>query len=44
MKEAIESGADAILLDNMPLGRIAPSARKMVGERVMLEVSGDSEL
>ncbi len=39
VKEAVEAGADAILLDNMTLRDIS-RARKMVGERVLLEVSG----
>ncbi|MFI5351626.1 MAG: carboxylating nicotinate-nucleotide diphosphorylase [Candidatus Binatales bacterium] len=43
VKEAFEAGADVILLDNMPIGRIR-NARKLVGERVMLEVSGSVTL
>ncbi len=39
VKESFEAGADVILLDNMPIGRIR-QARKLVAERVMLEVSG----
>jgi nicotinate-nucleotide pyrophosphorylase (carboxylating) len=43
VKEAAENGADAILLDNMSIAQIR-RARKLVGERVLLEVSGGVNL
>jgi nicotinate-nucleotide pyrophosphorylase (carboxylating) len=43
VSEAAGAGADAILLDNMTLARIR-RARKLAGERVLLEVSGSVNL
>ncbi len=43
VKEAADGGADAILLDNMSLAQIR-RARKMVGARILLEVSGGVSL
>ena len=37
--EAVEAGADAILLDNMPPSEVAAS-KELVGDRALLEVSG----
>ncbi len=43
VKEAFEAGTDVILLDNMPLAQIR-RARKLVGDRILLEVSGGVSL
>jgi nicotinate-nucleotide pyrophosphorylase (carboxylating) len=43
VSEATSAGADAILLDNMTLAQIR-RARKIAGERVLLEVSGGVSL
>lgn len=39
VQDAVEAGADVILLDNMSLAQIR-RARKLVGDRILLEVSG----
>lgn len=43
MKEAIEAGADIVMLDNMPLEEMR-AAVKAAGGRVLLEASGNIEL
>ncbi len=43
VKEAIEAGADVIMLDNMALGQIE-EAVKLVGGRAIIEVSGGVNL
>jgi nicotinate-nucleotide pyrophosphorylase (carboxylating) len=43
VKEALEAGADVILLDNMPIGQMR-RARKLVGARALLEASGGVSL
>ncbi len=43
VKAAADGGADVILLDNMPLAQMR-RARKLVGERIILEASGGVSL
>lgn len=42
--QALESGADVILLDNMDLGAMREAVRRAQGRRVVLEASGNATL
>lgn len=43
-EEAVEAGADVILLDNMDLDTMREAARRAAGRRVVLEASGNASL
>lgn len=44
LEEALEGGAEAVLLDNMSLGDMAAAARRVQGSSVVLEASGNMTL
>lgn len=42
--EAVEAGADVILLDNMDLDAMREAVRRVAGRKIMLEASGNASL
>jgi nicotinate-nucleotide pyrophosphorylase (carboxylating) len=42
--EAVAAGADSVLLDNMPIDRIAEAVRRTRGKKVVIEASGNVNL